>query len=173
VRALNAADEWVKATRPAWGVVGVMPGWVIGRDMSKTDVSGVQSGTNTQLLSVCLGAQSDMAKAGCAVHVADVARVCVGAAFEGEDVVGCATPGVVRGFMCGRSVVWQGAVDVVGREFAGEVEKGVLSVDGVQKTMEMPVDASETERVFGFEFQPWEEMVRSVVGHYVEVAGKA
>jgi len=27
--------------------------------------------------------------------------------------------------------------------------------------------------VFGFEFQPWEEMVRSVVGHYVEVAGKA
>lgn len=147
-----------------------MPGWVIGRDESKTDGAGVKSGTNMQMLGLCLGARGEGSKAGCAVHVADVARVCVGAAFEGEDVVGCARKGELRCFMAGRRVEWQGAVDVVKNEFAAEVDKGLLSTEGMQETGDMPVDASETERVFGFEFAPWEEMVRGVLQHYVEVS---
>lgn len=172
VRALNEAERWVSEKKPHWGVVAVMPGWVIGRDWSKSDVAGVKSGTNMQMLSLCLGAKNEGKKAGCAVHVDDVARICVGAAFEEEKKVGCEERGVLRGFMAGRPIEWMGAVEVVRNEFGREVERGVLSTEGVQGTMEMPVDGSETERVFGFEFLPWEEMVRSVVGHYVEVSKK-
>lgn len=169
VQALNAAEEWVGDVKPEWSVSAVMPGWVIGRDESKVDVQGVKSGTNMLMLGVCLGTRAEGRKAGGAVHVADVARVCVCAAFEeGKGVE--MERGKIRSFLAARPIVWQDAVTVVKTEFAKEVEQGLLSEDGYQETMEIPFDASETEKEFGFEFLPWEEMVRGVLRHYVEVS---
>ena len=56
------------------------------------------------------------------------------------------------------------------REFGKEVEVGLLSVKGDQPTNNMPVDGSESEKVFGFTWETWEEMVKGVVSHYVEVS---
>lgn len=168
-RAFNEAEAWVQRERPEFGVLSVHPGWVIGRDEGKADVAGVMSGTNTLVLGLCKGEKRPMKRAGWAVHVRDVARVCVGALDEGRVGV---ERGTVRGFMAGRTIVWQEALDLVRREFGKEVEEGVLSTEGVQESMDIAIDSRETEEVFGFEFANWDEMVRSVVGHYVEISKK-
>jgi len=168
VRALNDAEAWVKEQRPHFDVLSVHPGWVIGRDELKTTKDGVRSGTNNMLLQLVVdGGKAGMPKAGCAVHVRDVGRICVGACDEQVVKV---EQGTIRGFMAGRPVVWNEAVKIVEREFGKEVEAGTLSAKGDQPTNDMPVDGSESEKVFGFTWESWEEMVKGVVGHYVEVS---
>ena len=168
VRALNDAEAWVKEQRPQFDVLSVHPGWVIGRDELKTTKEGVRSGTNNMLLQLVVdGGKAGMPKAGCAVHVRDVGRICVGAL---DEQVAKVEKGTVRGFMAGRPVVWNEAIAVVEREFGKEVEGGLLSVKGDQPTNNMPVDGSESEKVFEFTWESWEEMIKGVVSHYVEVS---
>jgi hypothetical protein len=63
-------------------------------------------------------------------------------------------------------------VGVIGREFKKAVEQGVLKDDGVQLTRRLRIDARRGEEVMGFTFKGYEEQVRSVVGHYLELKGK-
>ena len=50
-----------------------------------------------------------------------------------------------------------------------EVEKGILVPTGHQVTRPMAFNVLKTEQTLGIEFIPFEEQVKSVVDHYIEL----
>lgn len=168
IASLNESEAWVAREKPGFGLVNVHPSFVLGRDDLHLTVEGARAGTNMMALSIALGAKSDAQRVGAAVHVDDVARVQVGALDE-EKV---AVEGT-RSFITNTDADWQDVTKVVKSDYAAALEKGLLKDDGTQPTMPMAIDVSETEKVFGFKHASFEEQVRSVIGHYVELHGSA
>lgn len=163
--ALDATDRFVAGEKPRFSVVNIMPGYVIGRNERAASSRELLGGSNGVVLALVTGSVREEAQLATVVDVRDVARVQVGALDEGRVV------GAYRGF-----VVDAGKVDlndVVGiarREFGGAFEKGILR-EGRTNSVSRDFDARETEEVFG-ELRGLEEMVKSVVGQYVELKEK-
>ena len=68
--------------------------------------------------------------------------------------------------------VWQDTIQIVAKNFPKAVAKGVFPNNGVQDTIRGRIDARKSEEVFGFKFLNYEEQVKSVVTHYLELAGE-
>lgn len=68
--------------------------------------------------------------------------------------------------------VWQTATEIVAKNFPQAVAKGFLANNGVEDTRRGRIDATRSEEVFGFKFLGFEEQVKSVVAHYLELIGE-
>ena len=66
---------------------------------------------------------------------------------------------------------WQDLTRIVEESFHEQVVAGILPNDGIQETRVLKVDARRTEQVVGFRYKSFEEQVRSVVEHYLELKG--
>lgn len=66
---------------------------------------------------------------------------------------------------------WEETNEIVVREFLDTEQNGSLLNSGSSMTVPVHLDASETERTFGWKFQGQghESQVLSVVGHYLEL----
>ena len=101
------------------------------------------------------------------VHVEDVARLHVEALnpkIEGNQSFLAVSEGE-------RGTRWPEAIEIVNRNFPEAVKKGILPNNGTSMTKRTKVDASRTEKVFGFKFQSYEEQVKSVVKQYLSLLG--
>lgn len=74
-----------------------------------------------------------------------------------------------QSFVANVPCVWQDVTDIMSREFKEATDDGLVPNDGIKGTLPVKIDASKTEKELGFEFLEFEEQVKSVVGHYLEL----
>lgn len=167
IAALKEGEAWIAREKPRFDVVHMHPSFVEGRDDLTTTVEGFETGTNAMVLGPVLGRTGPQTPPS-VVHVEDVARAHVGAlnpAVQGNQSFVLSSTGK-------DGMRWDDAKAFVGKHFPEAVEKGVLRNDGTTPTGKAWVDNSKTVEVLGIEFKSYEDMVVSVVGHYLEVIEK-
>ena len=160
VASLQAAESWMRVERPKFDVVYLHPSYVEGRNDLATNVRGALTGTNALILGIVLG-KKFASFAGATVHNEDVGRVHV-QALNPE------IPGNTN-YILSRPMRWDDTKEIVRREFPEAVQRRALPNCGSAKTHELAIDASLTEKTFGFTHLGYEEQVKSVVGHYLEL----
>ena len=119
-------------------------------------------GSNGLLIGLVLGMSAPNASPGAVVHVDDVARIHVGALDE-EKVADNAN------FLASISVQFEDALEIAARLFPEAVQDGKLPLGGKRATLPLTVDTQDTIAVFG-PLKSYEEMVKSVVGQYLDFA---
>lgn len=167
VAALQATNDFIAREKPSFDIVNIAPSFVIGKNELATDVKDFMLGTNAVAWGVVLGNKSTDPVTGTSVHVDDVAYLHVKALSkiipaglyiaESEGVEG---------------TVWESTLDIVAKHFPKAVKKGVLPNNGTVVTRKLPIDASKTERTFGMKFLSYEEQVKSIGRHYLELLGE-
>jgi len=166
IAALNETEAWVSRERDAIGfdVVHIFPGYVLGRSELVTNAADAVRGTNKVVLGPVTGLDLGPTP-GFSVHLRDVAMAHV-KSLEPE------VPGN-RGYLLISGDVegtrWEDVFDVVARHFPEAVETGVISNNGNISSIPLKIDNSETERLLGFRHRSFEEQVKDVVGHYLEL----
>lgn len=101
------------------------------------------------------------------MHVNDVARAHV-------DVLNPAIQGntnllVSSGGYQGTN--WDDGKDIAKRVYGKQVASGLFSLGGSSPSRPIRLDVSETEKLLGWKFVSYEDQVRSVADHYIELAG--
>jgi hypothetical protein len=107
---------------------------------------------------------------GQAAHLDDVARIHVESLDE-DKVPGNANFVVGTGDGI-EDVQWDSAIEIVKEAFPDAVEKGILSLGGTRKTNLFKLNLYPTDKVFG-PLKTFEDAVKSVVAHYIELKEKA
>ena len=167
VAALLATKEFVASKKPEWDVINILPSFVIGDNELVTDPNLITEGTVGAAFAQVLGLGGRGSTPSTSVHVADVARLHVDALdpkIEGGQNFLAVSEGE-------RGTRWEEAINIVNRNFPKAVAKGILPNNGTASTKRTKVDASRTEKVFGFKFQSYEEQVKSVTKQYLELVG--
>jgi hypothetical protein len=143
---------------------------VLGRDDLVTSAADIVKGTNAMVLGPLLGKSSADPSPGSSVHLDDVAEIHVRALQH--NIPGntnyIATANAPTG------IQWADALALVKREFADACEKGLFTVNGAEepKTLPSSVGSSLTEKTFGIKFKGFDEQVRSLAEHYLELRGE-
>ena len=161
--ALNATDKFVTEKKPHFAVVNVVLTSVIGRfEMAETPQQ-LLANSNVRGLGIAVGQKLGPVPTG-VIHVDDLAKVHV-------DVLKMETPNYISlGANVKASLADQ--VDSVKRHFPDAVQDGRFSMDGEVVDRPFEFDASETEKFFGWSFQGFESMVKTVAGQYLELLTK-
>ena len=160
VAALHEAESWMERERPAFDVVHLHPGFVLGRNDSATTWTQAMQGTNGLVLALLLGKRFGP-YAGATVHADDVARVHV--ASLDPTVLGN------QSYILSRQARWNDAKEIARREFPEAFKKRMLFNGGSVKTIDVPIDSSLTEETFGFRFASYEEQVKSTVSQFLDL----
>jgi len=163
-RALDAAEQFYIERKPAFSIVHIMPSYVYGANDLVTDAKSIASGSNAMIMGLVLGMTTPYASPGTVIHVDDVARIHVGALDE-KKIPGNAS------FFASIPAQFEDALGIVRRLFPEAVEDGRLPLGGKRGTLPMTVDIQDTISVFG-PLKSYEEMVKSVVGQYLELLAK-
>ncbi|KAI8210097.1 NAD-dependent epimerase/dehydratase FUM13 [Colletotrichum sp. SAR 10_76] len=161
VAALRCAEAWLAREKPNFDVVHFHPAFVLGRNDVATNTNEAIKGTNAVVLATLLGKKWGCAFAGATVHVDDVARAHVQALLP-------TIPGN-RSYILSTKARWNDAKLIAKRSFPEAVQRKLISSSGSVGTTPIEFDASATEETFGFKLQGFEEQIRSVVGHFLEL----
>ncbi|KAI9040286.1 uncharacterized protein KD926_008376 [Aspergillus affinis] len=119
---------------------------------------------NAFAIAPVLGANPDTSLTGPSIHVDDVAFMHV----KGLD------SNVPAGSYIDNSdnyagTVWQNVTGIAAEHFLKAVEKGILPNNGLQPIWKLGMNAKESEEVMGLKFLSFEEQVKSVVEHFLEL----
>jgi len=160
VAALHHAEAWMARERPAFDVVYLHPGFVLGRNDNATSHRQVMQGTNSVVLALLLGKRFGPYP-GITVHVEDVAKAHVKSL----------APSVAgnQSYILGRSSRWNEAREITRRCYPEAIKRKMFVMGGGVKTTRIPVDTSLTEATFKIDFVSYEEQVKSIVNQYLEL----
>lgn len=143
-----------------------MPSMLIGKNELNTKKEEIVGGTNGVVLGPLTGVKSDMPLIGVSVHVYDAARAHVDAlnpSIPGNRRLMCSSGGL-------QGTIWDDAKEIVQRLYSKQVSDGLLPLGGTTPSRPIRLDSSETEQLLGWKFAGFEEQVKSVVDHYIELA---
>lgn len=165
--ALRATVAFIRDNKLSFEVTNILPSFVIGKNELVTDVKDITIGTNVAALAPVLGSKSTTANVGASVHVDDISFMHVKAL----------DPEIPAGDYVGNSddyagTVWQNATRIVDENFPKAVANGILPNDGLSPTRRLRLNARKVEEIMGFKFLSFEEQVKSVVTHYLELRGE-
>jgi nucleoside-diphosphate-sugar epimerase len=163
--AFDATKRFIEEENPAFEIVNILPSMVTGKNELNRTPADVGKGSNGYMLGVVLDNVSQIPSIGVSVHVNDVARAHIDAlnpALTGNRDYLCSSGGV-------DGTTWDDAKEIVKRHFPEAVADGRLPLAGSLPTRPLHFDSSETENAFGWKFASFEEQVKSVVGHYLEL----
>ncbi|KAK0610152.1 hypothetical protein B0T17DRAFT_512452 [Bombardia bombarda] len=163
VAALQEAEAWLERERPAFDVVHLHPGFVLGRNDGATTAAEALHGTNGLVLALLLGTKAGPYP-GAFVYAEDVAR----AHLMSLD------PTVLgnQSYILSRPAKWNDAKEIVKREFADAVKTKLLVLGGSIETTDIPLDTTLSEETFGIKFASYRVQVKSIVNHYLELRMK-
>ncbi|KAL5344871.1 hypothetical protein ACLOAV_010268 [Pseudogymnoascus australis] len=166
IAAYQATKYFIAKEQPAFDIVTLMPTFVIGKNELVTDPTMITDGSNGLAFRQILG-QNFSPMVGCTVHVDDVARAHV-------STLDLKVPGnghfvLNSGELNG--TVWGDAINIVARNYPKAVAAGILPNNGAITTMKIPINASKAEKALGIKFLSYEEQIKSVTGHYLELVG--
>jgi len=169
VLANAAAVDFVSKENPHFDVVHVLPAYVQGRNEPVTSARDLveRPSSNQTMLNVVLGVKETRPRPSDLVLVDDVAAVHV-AALENQTV----TNGERFIAAYPRPFKWADLGGIVKKLFPEEVASGVLPLGDAPLDWVMGADASKTTERLGVEFHGHEDMVRSLIGQYVELVKK-
>ncbi|KAH7359458.1 hypothetical protein B0T11DRAFT_227403, partial [Plectosphaerella cucumerina] len=159
--ALAATERFVQEEKPTWDVVKIMPSLVVGRNELNDGPEQVASGGNATPMGVLLETKNDIPTLVVSVQVDDVARAHI-------DALRPSIPGN-RNYIFSVDTTWDDAEDIARRHFDEAVQKGVVPLAGSQPSRPLHFDTSETEVTFGWRLNSFEEQIKSVAGHYVDL----
>lgn len=163
--AFAATERFIEEKKPAFDVVNILPSMVIGKNELNRTRKEVAGGSNGTALGVLLNAKSDMPGLGVSVHVNDVARAHI-------DALNVSLVGH-RNYLCSsggfQGTTWDDAKDIARKHFSAAVADGTLPLAGTQPSRPIRLDCSESEKAFGWKFVGFEEQVKSLVEHYLEL----
>lgn len=164
-----ATDEFVQTQNLHFDVVHVLPAYVQGRNEPVTSSRELRErpSSNQTMINFLQGHKEPQPRPTDFVLVDDVAATHV-AAMEAQHIESgerfiAAYPGTVE---------WPEIERVVRELFPRQVETGVLPLGGEQPGFTLNLDSSKTTRRLGVEFHGIQDMVRSLVGQYVELVEK-
>jgi nucleoside-diphosphate-sugar epimerase len=164
-----AADEFIKTNKLHFDVVHILPSYVQGRNEPVTSSRQLveRPSSNQTMIRFLLGYKEDEARPNDFVLLDDVAAVHV-AAMEAPDVE------TGERFIAAYPppVSWVDVEKVVKKLFPREVETGILPLGGECPDWALHFDSSKTTARLGVEFHGIEDMVKSLVGQYVELVEK-
>ena len=160
--ALGETTKFLVEAKPSFDVVHILPAVILGRNELATSTSDFGSGTNRYAINIALGIDAPAPMIGATVHVNDVGLLHVQAL---DEKVETGETGVKNFVASGGSVRWSDVSGIIEKEFRKETFK----LGGKMGTRAVKFNTSETERVFGTKWVGFEEQVKSVVGHYLEV----
>lgn len=164
--ALAATERFIEEEKPSFEVINILPSMVTGKNELNRTPEDVGKGSNGTTLGVLLNNKSEFPTLGVSVHVNDVARAHIDAlnpAFQGNRNYLCSSGGV-------DGTTWDDAKDIVRRHLLKAVADGVFPLEGSQPSRPIRLDSSETEEAFGWKFASFEEQVKSVAEHYLELS---
>ena len=161
-----AADEFVKTQNLHFDVVHILPSYVQGKNEPVTSSRELSErpSSNQTMVNFLRGVKETQPRPLNFVFVDDVAATHV-AAMEAKDITSgerfiAAYPELVQ---------WEEVRNVAKRLFPKEFETGLLSADGEQPGWGMNLDPSKTTERFEIRFHGIDDMVRSLVGQYLEL----
>ncbi|OCT50725.1 putative oxidoreductase [Cladophialophora carrionii] len=164
-----AAEEFVKTNELHFDVVHILPSYVQGRNEPVASSRQLvdRPSSNQTMIKFLLGHKDDQARPNDFVLLDDVAAVHV-AAVEAPDIK------TGERFIAAypRPVSWVDVEKVVKKLFPGEVESGILPLGGECPDWGLHFDSSKTTERLGLHFHGIEDMVKSLVGQYVELVEK-
>ncbi|KAM0261236.1 hypothetical protein ACHAPA_009872 [Fusarium lateritium] len=163
--ALAATECFKQEEKPHFEVVSILPSMVTGKHELNCTPEDVGKGSNGTTLGALLNNKSDTPSLGVSVHVNDVARVHIDAldpAIQGNRNYLCSSGGL-------EGTVWEDAKEIVRRNFPKAVADGIFPLEGSQPSRPIRLDSSDTEEVFGWRFASFEEQVKSIAEHYLEL----
>lgn len=164
--ALAVSEQFVANEKPHFDVISIMPSVIIGKNDLNATIEEIVAGTNGVVVGPLVGRNAEMPLIGVSVHLDDVARAHVDALspkISGNRRFLCSSGGL-------EGTKWDDVKEIAGRFYSKEVSEGLFQLDGTTPTRPIQLDASETEGLLGWKFKDFEEQVRSVVDHYVELA---
>jgi nucleoside-diphosphate-sugar epimerase len=164
VKALNETEAWIEREKPGFDIVHIFPGFVIGRDELITDVKDALYGTNKEVINPVTGGDDGYVP-GASIHVNDVSLVHVRALdpkVPGNQGYIAASGGL-------EGTMWEKSLDIVAKDFASAVKDGRLANNGKIASLPVKIDEEASEKVLGIKYRGFEEQVRSVVEHYLEL----
>ncbi|PNP41508.1 hypothetical protein TGAMA5MH_06609 [Trichoderma gamsii] len=168
--ALNESEAYIKEAKPGFDLINILPGWVFGADELATRVQDFEtSSTNSVLLGLLRGSQTDVPSNGNSILLDDAARLHVLALdpkIPGNQAYVAAADGV-------NGMVWEDGIKVIKENFPEAIEQGLLKTTGKQPTLTLPVDAKKTEETFGIKFAGFDEQVKSLVNQWIQVSTAA
>jgi nucleoside-diphosphate-sugar epimerase len=143
-----------------------MPSYVIGKSELVSDTEGITKGSNVLAIGQVLGYSPPVATAGASVvHIDDVAKAHV-------LVLNSSVPGNTNYLLHSGGLegsIWGDAIDIVAKNYPEAIPAGLLPNNGLMKTLKLSIDGSKAEKILGIKFLSYEEQVKSVVGHYLEL----
>jgi nucleoside-diphosphate-sugar epimerase len=170
IAALNETEAWMKreGSNISFDIVNIFPSFVFGRDETVVDIQDAHRGTNAVILDPVTGAKLEYYP-GVSVHVRDTALAHVKALHS-------QVPGN-RGYLLSsgglKGTRYEDAIHIVAREFPDAVKAGVLSNDGKITSIPLKLNASASEKALGMKYIGFEEQVKDVVAHYLELVAAA
>lgn len=164
VRALAASKDFIREKKPQFDIINFMPAYIVGKNELAT-LSNFLKGTNRVVLNNVVGVKSDRAIPGATVYLNDLAKLHI-LALKPE-IAGNQDFVVSSGGFDG--VKLDDTLDIVAKKFPAEVANGILPNNGAQPTLNVRLDSSKTEKVFGIKLEGLETQVEEVARHYVEL----
>ena len=163
VAALNAAEDFIRVQKPHFDINHIGPGFVIGKNELAVTRADVLAGTNQAALGHVLGSRGGPTPS-ISVFVDDVARMHVLAL----------DPKIAGGqFFVGLSenskTTWEKAFEIVQKHFPEAVADGTFPLTGGNPTKKLLFNTEYTKKTLGIEFAGFEEQVKSVAKHYLEL----
>lgn len=164
--AYHAATDFVKGREVAFDLVHVLPGYIQGANELNEKPEDVQGGSNSATMGVALGQVSEGPKLTGQVLLEDVAKAQVLAL---EQKVAPHLANVIIAGNGGQGIPWAQIADIIERNYSDEVSAGILRPTKGQPDWLTHFDVRSSEDALGFRFSGGEEMVRSVVGQYLQL----
>ena len=161
--AFNATEEYVRTQKPHFEINHVGPAFVIGKHELATTRAEVLAGTNGAALGHVLGSAGGPTPS-TSVYVYDIAKMHV-LALDPKIPGGQLFLGVSEN----SNTRWEDAFDIVKKHFPKAVEDGTFPLNGSNPTKRLIFDNEYTKKTLGIEFVNFEEQVKSVAGHYLEL----
>lgn len=160
---LNSTDLFVEKNKPHFSLAHVVPGYVYGRDELVLDAGTALSKPSSCgiLLRSVSGIDSPGPLHGGYVHIDDLAQVFI-KALELQP-----TPETPRSFGACTNIDYSVTWDIVEKEFPQAVAEGVFKRANML-TLPISYDSSETEKVLGIKFRPYEDAIKDVVQLYLD-----
>jgi nucleoside-diphosphate-sugar epimerase len=163
VIAHQAATDFVKSHQPAFDLIRILPGFVLGANELNDGLEDMSKGSNGGLMSTALGQIQDGPKLTAQTLLEDVAKAHVLALDQ--KIVPNAANLIVAG-NAGQGVPWDDVADLIKRLYPDEVEATLLKPVSGQISSLTRFDVRSSEEILGYRFASAEPMIKSVLGQW-------
>jgi nucleoside-diphosphate-sugar epimerase len=158
--------EFLSQKKPHFDIIQLLPSVVLGPDDWAKDLETFFAGTRAMILPIIQGKVMDVALVGAPVFVDDVALAHV-------DAIKSSIPGNKDYILSSDTpdgIEWNSILDIARQHFPHEVESGLLQCTGSLPTRRWKLDASDTEKAFGWKFTSFEDTMRKQLQQYITLS---